>query len=130
MSSPVSGRERAPVSVVQAAIDAFNRGDINALIPDSGSRPSPRRWQRRSPDAAIAAVDERPIAVSHISSLDARRVFCALVTAHGSELVGVYALANGRIAEARHYFSDIELLVNVGILERDELEASTTPRST
>ena len=120
MTSPVLAHGRSPFDVVRAAIDAFNRGDAGALMP-SGHRSGRRRI---APDAAVTAVDERPISISHLSSLDAHRVFCTLVTAHGSELVGVYSLANGRIAEARHYFSDLDLLASVGILDRDEAEST------
>lgn len=120
MSSPILARERSPLDVVRAAIDAFNRGDIGALIPNA----HPSRRRRIAPDAAVTAIAERPISVSHISSLDAHRVFCALATAAGSDLVGVYSLADGRIAEARHYFSDLDLLVSVGVLDGDEADST------
>jgi hypothetical protein len=126
MTGPAPARARSPLDTVRAAIDAFNHGDAGALIP--GEHPSLRPGQI-APDAAAAAIEERPISISRISSLDARRVFCALVTAHGSELVGVYSLANGRIADARHYFSDVDLLVCVGILDRDEAESTKAQSS-
>jgi hypothetical protein len=125
MTSPILARERSPLDVVRAAIEAFNRGDAGALIPSGPGSDRPRI----APDAAVIAVDERPLSIRHISSLDAHRVFCALVTAHHSELVGVYSLANGRIAEARHYFSDVELLVGVGILDGDEAESTKAQSS-
>jgi hypothetical protein len=124
MTSSISVRE--PTKAVQAAIDAFNRGDVGALIPRQHAN---GRRSGISPDATTTAVDERPISVRHMSGLDARRVFCALVTAHGNELVGVYSLTNGRIAQARHYFSDVDLLVSVGILDHDDDESSAQGQS-
>ena len=125
MTNPVSACRNSLLSIVHVAIDAFNRGHVSALVPIEN--PSGRR--QTSPDAATAAIDERPISVRHISTLDARRVFCALVTAHGNELVGVYSLTDGRIARARHYFSDFDLLVSVGILDPDDDESSTQAQS-
>ena len=126
MISPVLARERSPLDIVRAAVDAFNRGDGGALIPNG--HPS-GRWRQVAPDAAIAAIGERPISIRHISSLDAQRVFCALVTAHGSQLAGVYSLADGRITEVRHYISDVDLLVSVGILDHDDAESTKVPSS-
>jgi hypothetical protein len=122
MKNHVSAGQRSPTSIVEAAIDAFNRGHVSALLLDE----KPGRGRRQvSPDAAAVAIDERPISVAHVSALDDRRVFCALVTAHGNELVGVYALVDGRIAQARHYFSDFATLVSVGVLGQDDGKSST-----
>jgi hypothetical protein len=124
MTSPILAPRRSPLGGVRAAIDAFNHGDIGALIPNAH-----RRRRRSAPDAAVTAIAERPLSVTHISGLDAHRVFCTLVTTYDSKLVGVYSLAHGRIAEARHYFSDADLLVSVGILDQDEAESAKKLRS-
>ena len=122
MTSPGGERRRSLTSIVEAAIHDFNGGHISALLPTDG----PGAHRRIEPDAATAAIDERPFSVSHIAALDAGRVFCALVTAHGNELVGVYSLANDRIAHARHYFSDFATLVHVGILDHDDGQSTGT----
>jgi hypothetical protein len=118
-------RERSPIHIVQTAIDGFNRGDTEALIPG----PQPGRRRRSCPDAAAAAIGERPLSIRHISCLEPGRVFCSLTTVHGSELVGLYSIARGRISQARHYFSDLELLASVGILGPAEVERVTGARS-
>jgi hypothetical protein len=106
------------IGVVRSAVDDFNRGDIEALMP---RQEAGMRRRTPCPDAAVVAIDERPIAIAHIAGLDADRVFCRLVTAHDSQLVGVYSLADGRVDGARHYFSDVDLLVRVGILRPGDL---------
>lgn len=118
---PAAPTQQSLIHAVEAAVGAFNRGDVEALIPRSGG---PRRRRRSCPDASSAAIGERPVSISHISCVDAGRVLCSLVTAHGTEVVGVYCLSDGRISDADHFFSDVELLVSVGILQ----PGATAPR--
>lgn len=53
-------------------------------------------------------------------------MFCSLLTGQGSELVGVYSVAHGRISDARHYFSDVELLERVGIVQPGPVGGAAT----
>lgn len=136
MTNPRSGdHSQEPIRVVQGAIDAFNRGDAKALIPRAGDgadtdscdtvRPRP---DRGLPEATVFALEGGTISVRHISCLDARRVFCELIMPDGTDLVGIYAVDDERISDARHYFSDIDMLVTVGILEDRHLEIVAVAR--
>lgn len=113
--------QQALIRVVERAVEAFNRGDVAALIP---SEDLAARRRRACPDASLAAIEGRPVSISHISCVDARRVFCSLRTAHGNEVAGVYFLDDGRIGQASHYFSDAELLVSVGILQPGDADGA------
>jgi hypothetical protein len=118
MDRPAPPPGPAAVDVIRSAVDDFNRGNIEALMPQDGA---PARRRPSCPDAALVAIDERPITITHMDGLEAQRVCCSLVTAHDSELVGIYDLADGRVARARHLFSDVDLLVRVGILRPGDL---------
>jgi hypothetical protein len=119
--------QQALIRVVERAVEEFNRGDVAALIPSEGRA---ARRRRACPDAALVAIEGRPVSISHISCVDARRVFCSLRTAHGHEVAGVYFLDHGRISQASHCFSDIDLLVSVGILQPGDADgALQAPRS-
>lgn len=113
MNGPNSAVARSAVDVVHAAVDAFNRGQVRALVPDALL---PAGRSRIPADAARAAIDERPLSIGRIFSPDPGRVVCALVTAAGDQLVGIYSITDDRVTAARYYFSDVDLLISVGIV--------------
>ena len=132
-NSSSADHPQEPARVIQAAIDAFNRGDVNALTPHAGNEADARSSdvpRRGSPEATVFARGEGTISVRHISCLDPRRVFCALVTRGGFDVAGIYSVNEGRITDARYFFSDFEMLATVGIIEERHLEvAAVAPGS-
>lgn len=115
--------------MVLAAIEACNRGDTGALTAACNGAAGARIGAKPrcgSLDATLA-LEDGTISVRRVSCLDDRRVFCSLVTETGIDFVGIYCVDDGRITDARHYFSDVELLISVGILEEDPEIASAAP---
>ncbi len=111
-----------------AAVAAFNRGDPDALrvAGEDDSATHRTRSQQRlgcSPSSPCRAARPMPLTAGDVElrvketrALDHRRVVCSMETQHGIELVGIYAVDAGEITAACHYFSDVEMLVRVGII--------------
>jgi hypothetical protein len=118
------------VAVINAALDGFNHGDQEALSArtygDPAAGPGTRRPQRRlgcSPCRTCIAGRPMPLAAGEselsltaIRELGRGRAVCNLARADGTRLVGLYAVDDGHITAACHYFSDIEMLDKLGIL--------------
>lgn len=130
MPAPADPSRRSPdastaEAVIRAAINAFNDGDDAALRPD----PTGRRAQevlgcsagRRCHTARPMplAVGASHVTIDGIHMLDHRRAICRLRTIEGIEMTGVYAVDAGRLTAACHYFSDVDALIQAGILEAD-----------
>ena len=60
---------------------------------------------------------EAGVALTSIRLLDHRRAVCRLLIGDTVEVTGLYAVDDGRITAACHYFSDLDLRGTVGVLE-------------
>jgi len=129
-------------AVINAALDGFNHGDQDALSArtdgDPAAGPGARRTQARlgcSPCRACMAGRPMPLAageselsITAIRDLGQRRAVCSLATADGTKLVGLYAVDDGHITAACHYFSDIDMLDKLGILPVPALPTESRER--
>jgi hypothetical protein len=121
--------------VIRAAVAAFNRGDPQALSVQRGDArscgsdrtthqqalgcspmPSCRAGRPLPPGAC-----ETGVSLKSVHLLDDRRAVCHLVIGDSVDVAGIYAVDEGRITAACHYFSDLDLLVKVGILGASDL---------
>lgn len=57
---------------------------------------------------------ESEVSLEAIYGVDARRAVCMLTAPDGTAIVGIYAVDDGRMSAACHYFSDDERLGTLG----------------
>jgi len=126
--------------VIRSAVAAFNAGDQTALESSdtigvaAGVYPqellgcSPSRVRRFSrPLPLVAGQDE--VSLTSISLLADGRAVCML-TAGDLQIVAIYAVADGKIVAGCHYFSDVDMLINIGTLpSRATAQRAPNPRA-
>ncbi|HMS73484.1 MAG TPA: hypothetical protein PKB03_10670 [Baekduia sp.] len=110
-------------AIISAAVDAFNHGQQDALGACHGPgalQPqallgcaASRTCSARRPIPIIAGESE--LSLIEIREVGKYRAVCRLA-ADGTQLVGLYAVRDGCIAAGCHYYSDIDLLTELGIL--------------
>lgn len=143
-STPTSGHDArtpgapagaAPAAVVIGrALAAFNRGDAHALTPQAaGTDPAaPAQERLGCADGRRCAevrqmpfrAGERRLALLGVRELGDGRSVCEIEASDGTRLVGLYAVADGVITAACHYFSDVATLERIGVLPQQRADGA------
>lgn len=114
-----------------AAVDAFGRGDHDALPADTGHRSGGRvRGAKPADDPLrLLVASGAAFTLETVRPIDGHRVLCCFATSGLGPLVGIYDVSGDAVVRASHYFSDLGTLVALGVVDSDDTAATSSRRA-